>query len=115
MAETVSLGVSGCCASAQASYQGLRPRSCPRTGISCGTPEPMLTAMTNPVQLASDAAAPDPEVGLAAVAALRRLLDQLEALRIVLSAALPAPQPVAGNAGRGGQRRRAPIRPDPRA
>ena len=41
----------------------------------------MLTAMANPAQLAP-AAAPDPEVGLAAVAALRRLLEQLEALQV---------------------------------
>jgi hypothetical protein len=33
-------------------------------------------------RLASDAAAADPEVGLAAVAALRRLLEQLEALQV---------------------------------
>ena len=38
--------------------------------------------MADPARLASDAAAPDPDLGLAAVAALRRLLDQLEALQV---------------------------------
>jgi hypothetical protein len=38
--------------------------------------------VTDPSRLASDAAAADPDVGLAAVAALRRLLEQLEALQV---------------------------------
>ena len=38
--------------------------------------------MADPARLATDAAASDPEVGLAAVAALRRLLEQLEALQV---------------------------------
>ena len=38
--------------------------------------------MTDPSRLASAAAAADPETGLAAVAALRRLLEQLEALQV---------------------------------
>jgi hypothetical protein len=38
--------------------------------------------VADPSRLASDAAAADPELGLAAVAALRRLLEQLEALQV---------------------------------
>ena len=38
--------------------------------------------MEDPGRLAAAAGAPDPEVGLAAVAALRRLLEQLEALQV---------------------------------
>jgi hypothetical protein len=42
----------------------------------------VLTTVPDPARLASAAAAPDPEVGLTAVAALRRLLEQLEALQV---------------------------------
>lgn len=38
--------------------------------------------MAEATQLAADAAHDDPEVGLAAVVALRQLLDQLEALQV---------------------------------
>ncbi len=38
--------------------------------------------MTEATQLAEAAGSRDPEVGLRAVAALRRLLDQLEALQV---------------------------------
>jgi hypothetical protein len=48
-------------------------------------PEPWSTyvdRVADARRLAADAAAPDPAVGLAAVAALRRLLEQLEALQV---------------------------------
>jgi hypothetical protein len=38
--------------------------------------------MTQATELASATASPDPEVGLAAVAALRELLESLEALQV---------------------------------
>jgi hypothetical protein len=38
--------------------------------------------MSEAVQLAAAAAHDDPEIGLAAVVALRQLLDQLEALQV---------------------------------
>ena len=42
----------------------------------------MLTAMTSTSDVAEQAASQDPAVGLQAVAALRRLADQLEALQV---------------------------------
>ncbi len=42
----------------------------------------MLTGMDDATSLAGDATAADPHVGLPAVAALRRLLEQLEALQV---------------------------------
>jgi hypothetical protein len=42
----------------------------------------MLTAMTTAPDVAVDATSQDPAVGLRAVAALRRLADQLEALQV---------------------------------
>jgi DNA-binding NarL/FixJ family response regulator len=41
-----------------------------------------MTAMNQATQLASAADSSDPRVGLRAVAALRRLLEQLEALQV---------------------------------
>jgi hypothetical protein len=41
-----------------------------------------LTDVTEATQLAAAAAHDDPEIGLAAVVALRQLLDQLEALQV---------------------------------
>jgi 16S rRNA G527 N7-methylase RsmG len=41
-----------------------------------------MTNMDSAVDLASDAADADPTVGLRAVAALRKLLDRLEALQV---------------------------------
>jgi hypothetical protein len=42
----------------------------------------MLTAMSEATKLASQASSRDPKVGLRAVAALRRLLEQLETLQV---------------------------------
>ena len=42
----------------------------------------MLTPMTEATKLAEATASRDPRVGLRAVAALRRLLEQLEALQV---------------------------------
>ena len=42
----------------------------------------MMTAMNQATQLASAADSSDPRVGLRAVAALRRLLEQLEAIQV---------------------------------
>ena len=41
-----------------------------------------MTANRNPVDLAGQASSADPEVGLRAVLALRRLLDDLERLQV---------------------------------
>lgn len=41
-----------------------------------------LTGVSEATQLAAAAAHDDPEIGLAAVVALRQLLDQLEALQV---------------------------------
>ncbi len=41
-----------------------------------------LTGLSEATQLAAAAAHDDPEIGLAAVVALRQLLDQLEALQV---------------------------------
>lgn len=42
----------------------------------------MLTVMTEATKLATEAGSRDPRVGLRAVAALRRLVEQLEALQV---------------------------------
>ena len=44
--------------------------------------QPRMTAMDNAVDLASEATDADPAVGLHAVAALRKLLERLEALQV---------------------------------
>ena len=49
------------------------------TGLAC---QFKLTGMSEATQLAAAAAHDDPQIGLAAVVALRQLLDQLEALQV---------------------------------
>lgn len=44
--------------------------------------QPMLTAMSDPSELVTDGTSKDPGVGLRAVAALRRLVEQLEDLQV---------------------------------
>jgi hypothetical protein len=57
-------------------------RSSCREVVEAGSGSTYVDRMEDAERLAADAAAPDPAVGLAAVAALRRLLEQLEALQV---------------------------------
>ena len=50
--------------------------------LTTGLRSTIVDQVEDATRLAGDATAADPEVGLAAVAALRRLLDQLEALQV---------------------------------